>query len=109
MDGYNWGTAAKWSRWTSFETVFRPLYNDYAARKPIMVSETASAEHGGNKAKWIAEAAAAVRSRFPDLVAIVWFNADKPEETDWRVNSSSSALDAFTAWIHDPYFNVFGR
>jgi endoglucanase len=104
MDGYNWGTAADWSSWRSWEDVFRPLYLDFASRKPVMVAETASAERGGHKARWIRNARAAIKARFPQLGAVVWFHDDK--ETDWRVNSSRRSLAAYRAWVHDPYFNV---
>jgi endoglucanase len=107
MDGYNWGTSApSWgSRWVSFEEVFRPLYRDFQRRKPIMVAETASAEAGGSKRRWIADAAAAIKARFPDLVAVTWFDDNKPTETDWRVDSSPGSLSAYKAWVHDRYFN----
>src|SRR5256885_2213761 len=44
IDGYNWGTTQSWSSWSSFASLVRPVYSDYAGRKPIMIAETASAE-----------------------------------------------------------------
>ena len=34
--------------------------------------------------------------------ALVWFHMNK--ETDWRVDSSTSARDAFVPMAADPYF-----
>jgi hypothetical protein len=72
-----------------------------------MVAETASAEHGGDKATWMSHSRAAIKSRFPQLGAVIWFQDDK--ETDWRVDSSPRALAAYRAWVHDPYFNFDTR
>ena len=107
FDGYNWGTAATtWaSSWTSFEDTFLPIYRDFASRKPIMIAETASAEAGGDKGRWMADAQAMIKARWPDVVAVTWFDDNK--ETDWRVDSSSSALAAYRRWVHDPYFDLF--
>ena len=59
-----------------------------------MIAETASTELGGDKAKWITQGLLTdVPSRFPRVRAVVWFQENK--ETDWRVNSSSSALAAY--------------
>jgi Glycosyl hydrolase family 26 len=102
IDGYNWGTTQPWSSWTSFASLVQPVYSDYAGRKPIMIAETASTEQGGNKADWLTGAAIAMKSRFPSLRALVYFDTDK--ETNWSVDSSPAALRAFRALGADPYF-----
>ena len=107
-DGYNWGTVSSWSNWLSWEQVFQVAYNDFANRKPIMIAETASTEIGGDKAQWIADTAAVLKARYPDVASITWFDDNKPTETDWRVDSSSASLAAFKAWASDPYFNLNG-
>ena len=102
VDAYNWGTSQTWSHWRSLARLIEPVYSTYAARKPIMVAETASAEAGGNKADWIRAAARELPSRFPDVKALLWF--DDAKETDWRVNSSSTSLAAFRDLAHASYF-----
>jgi endoglucanase len=102
IDGYNWGTTQSWSRWTAFSTIVSRIYSDYARAKPIMVAETASAEQGGNKAQWIADTASKLKSSFPSIAAFLWFHVNK--ETNWRVDSSPSALEAFRTVGRDPYF-----
>jgi len=104
VDGYNWGTTREWSSWQSFASIFDPLYRGFAGRKPIMISEVSSAEEGGSKAAWIASAARTLKTRFPAVRAVVWFNIDK--EADWRIDSSASALRAFRALAADPYFRA---
>jgi beta-mannanase len=107
MDGYNRGTAGAVSSWRSFSQIFQRLYADYASRKPIMVAESASVEQGGNKADWISGARRAIRDRFTDIRAMVWFNrplAGTP--FDWRLNTSASALTAFETLAQRPYFRA---
>ncbi|MFN2543574.1 MAG: glycosyl hydrolase [Actinomycetota bacterium] len=102
IDGYNWGTAQSWSKWTSFGSIFGDVYNDYAASKPIMIAEVGSTEDGGDKGSWISSAASAMRTSFPSIAAFVWFDVDK--EQDWRADSSSGAMQAYRSVAQAPYF-----
>ncbi len=103
IDGYNWGEARSWSSWTSFSDTFRAVYDDYASKKPIMISETASTEIGGDKAGWIENARQVLKTQYPSIAALVWFHVLK--ETDWRVDSSAASLAAYRSMAADPYFN----
>jgi hypothetical protein len=105
IDGYNHGATEDWTAWRSFEEVFRPIYDAYASVKPIMVGETGSVELGGDKAQWIRDTHTVLKASFPSVAAFVWFNIDKNGH-DWRVNSSSGALEAYRSMGEDPYFNV---
>lgn len=99
FSGYNWGRMYNYSWWTSswqsFEQVFADSYDVMTARtnKPVIITETASTELGGNKAQWITDAFNKLPTRFPRIRIITFFNI--PKETDWRVQSSSSSLLAF--------------
>jgi len=109
IDGYNWGTSRTGKAWQAFAEVFGPTYAAVArlSGKPLMISETASAEQGGDKAAWIADALGAQIPRaFPRIRAIVWFDEDK--ETDWRVASSPASRDAFAAAIASPVYAANG-
>ncbi len=105
IDGYNWGTlynTPDWiSQWQSFGQVFGPSYNVFTTMtsKPLMVSETASTEVGGNKAQWITDMFSELPS-FPRIASVTWFNINK--ETDWRVESSAASLAAFKAAVALP-------
>ena len=104
LDGYNWGSHfSHWQAWLSFEEIFGPGLAQLRAltAKPVMVGEMASTELGGDKAAWITDAFAALK-RHPEIVAFTWFNFDK--ETDWRIQSSPAAQQAFAAGISDPRY-----
>jgi len=97
MDGYNWGTtqtkaANGWdSQWRTFSSIFRPVretLRGLAFDKPICVFETASVDHGGNKALWIKDAFETANKW--GLSGLVWFQVNK--EYDWRINSGGPSL-----------------
>jgi len=63
-----------------------------------MIGEMASTEQAGNKASWISDTYTTQIPRyFPRIKAVVWFNIDK--ETDWRIESSPAAQNAFATAI----------
>ena len=103
FDGYNWGTVQTGSTWRSFASIAGTIYAGLAGKaKPIMLAETASTEQGGDKAAWISGIVPALKTS-PSIKALVWFHMNK--ETDWRVDSSSAARDAFVTMARDAYFN----
>ncbi|SET30450.1 glycoside hydrolase family 26 protein [[Clostridium] polysaccharolyticum] len=97
IDGYNWGTTQSWgSTWQSFDSIFAAPYQALCAiSKPIFITEFSSTEIGGNKAAWITETFNTIRTKYPRIKLVSWFGENK--ETDWRINSSASALAAFKA------------
>ncbi len=102
VDGYNWGTTN--GGWQSFQQLFQDIYPLLAAkRKPIMIGEMSSAQVGGDKAKWIDEIIPTLRSRYPLIKCVVWFDINK--EADWRISSSAAAEAAFVRMAKDAYFN----
>jgi glycosyl hydrolase family 26 len=102
VDGYNWGT--KNGGWQSFQQVFKDIYPLLAAKKkPIMIGEMSSAEAGGDKAKWIDQIIPTLRTNFPLIKCVVWFDINK--EADWRISSSPASEASFIRMAKDPYFN----
>lgn len=97
IDGYNFGNMESWSQWESFSQVFDSSYRTIASftNRPIIISETASTEGGGNKAAWITDAFQKLSSTYPRVSAIIWFDENK--ESDWRIASSSNSLAAYRA------------
>ena len=79
------------------------MLSDVIARfpgKPVIIGEFASEEGSGDaKAQWIRAAFRRLRSH-PAVVGAVWFNMQK--ETDWRVDSSGAALQAYREVLADP-------
>jgi hypothetical protein len=94
-DAYNWGT-------DTFAAMTTRIYSGLSAKnKPIMLGETSTQDV--EKATWISAIIPAMKSQFPMLKALVWFDVNK--ENDWRYDSSSNSLGAFITMAKDPYFN----
>jgi beta-mannanase len=106
LDGYNWGTSQPGRHsWQTFSEIFGRSYDKLArmTKKPMMISETASAESGGDKAAWIRQGLLVqVPKRFPRIRAVIWFHENK--EADWRVNSSKAALKAYREVVSSPLY-----
>jgi hypothetical protein len=104
MSGFNPGPARVPFRWESFDRVNRGRYLQLQRYgKPIVVCETGSPEIGGNKAQWLRSMFHSIRTDYPMLAGLIWFNdfdPKFPDRDDWRVNSSTSALAAFRAGVH---------
>lgn len=106
LDGYNWGTTQSWSQWRALIDVFGPSYATLAqlTAKPMMIAEIGSAEQGGDKAAWITQGLLSdAPTQLPRVRFILWFDENK--ETDWRVNSSSTSLAAFSQVAGSPAFS----
>jgi hypothetical protein len=100
VDGYNWGKTKSWSSWMSFASLYRGIYRDYGGRKPIIVSETASSEDGGNKAEWIRHMWTSLAFRLPHIKAVVW----QERGPIWKVESSKASADAFRHMAISAFF-----
>jgi beta-mannanase len=99
LDGYNWGTSREWATWQSFEKVFENGYyqiSQLPCNHPIMIAEVGCSEEGGEKGQWIKEARNVLINKFNRVHCLNWFNVNK--ECDWRIESSTGSLDAFTAY-----------
>jgi len=95
LDGYNWGTVGT-EQWQTASKLFGASYATLTqlSSKPVVLGEVSSGETGGSKAAWIREGFLhTIPEQFPRVSAVVWFNA--VAEQDWRINTSSSALEAF--------------
>jgi mannan endo-1,4-beta-mannosidase len=114
VDGYNFGAP-----WKVFFDVFDATLTDVdmPAGKPLMITETASTENGGDKAGWITDffaKLAALPAAWPDIHGFVWFNFDKssdPGGIDWRIQSAPSpgstvTEQAFAAGLVTPPFRA---
>lgn len=76
-------------------TLFNPVVNAYGSSKPIIITETAGIDFGGtSKADWIDDLCGYVR-RTPGIGALVWFDTDTHNDTNFRVDSTTGALRAY--------------
>ena len=95
LDGYNWGNSGSES-FADFSKIFASSYATITqlSSRPLIVTETAASEAGGDKAAWIEETfLKTIPEKMPRISAVIWFNENK--ERDWPVNSSQSSLDAY--------------
>jgi glycosyl hydrolase family 26 len=108
-DGYNWAPGRPGDDYRSFKDIFAGFYAWASLHdKPIMVGEFGVQERRpGEKAQWIADARQAIKTDFPRLRAIVYFNSNK--DYDWRLTTSDIALDAFRSLANDPWFHKAPR
>jgi hypothetical protein len=97
LDGYNWGST-NGKAWQSFSQVFDRSLADLRALtgRPLMLAEVGSSPIGGDKAAWISDMFAQLRSH-PEIRAFIWFDLNK--ETDWRIQSSAASARAFAAGL----------
>ncbi len=105
MSGFNDGHTDQYHWWTSLHDVFAQSYTDLTtmSAKPMIITETASTETGGDKAAWITQGFLTdIPVSFPRVRAVVWFDENK--EQDWRVNSSAASLAAYQQVAASPLY-----
>jgi len=114
-DGYNWSPRLPGDRpggkWHPFRDLFPDFYRfGLAHHKRMMVGETGAQEStAGRKATWISRLARALRTRYPRIKAVVYFDAIGSSNGggtyNWRLDTSQSALDAWVRLSHAPWLN----
>jgi hypothetical protein len=106
----NHGTApgGEWAKWRTFDDLFGVQHEAALAwDKPIILTELASAEQGGDKAAWLSDCFTSIRTRYPLVQGVLLFEVASDREwpaINWSVASTSRSLEAFRQTIHDPYF-----
>jgi len=103
IDGYNWGDTKPWSKWTTFEEIFKKCYTKVTVNinKPVIISEFSSAETGGDKALWIKEAVRCVK-KWKRVKAFILFNVDK--EAKWNFSAGTKEAEELKEQLADLYF-----
>ena len=101
LDGYNVGTTGA-DGWKTPAQIFGCSSAAVVGltTPPVIIQETAPSELAGSKALWIGDLAQIIPADFPAVRALVWFERNK--ETDWRVESSQTALAAFQNLAANP-------
>jgi endoglucanase len=113
-DGYNWAPARPNSQWVSFQNIFTSFYAWGAPKaQPLMIGETGVLENApGDKAAWITAMGTTVKTTYPEIKALVYFDAYATANFggwyDWRLDTSTSSFNAFKALAADPYFGGGG-
>ena len=71
----NYGDAAVWSKWWSFDAIYGNFYNVLASfDKPIMLTEFGSLEVGGDRASWYHEALCNLKDKYPTTKSVLFFH-----------------------------------
>jgi hypothetical protein len=98
FDGYDWGGG-------TFTALTSTIYSQFVAanNKPIMLGETSTPLV--EKAAWINGILPAMKSQFPMLKALVWFDVNIGTANNYLYDSSAGSLAAFITMANDPYFN----
>lgn len=101
------GATADWARWRTFYELFDGQYQAAVKwGKPIMLTEVATAEQGGDKAEWIRECFRLLKEKYPLVQAVLLLEVASDREwpvINWSVASSPESLKAFLEAIRDPY------
>jgi hypothetical protein len=113
VDGYNWGDDGPGgcpvdAGWKTFDQIFGPILtsvsNTHSSTKPLMIGEFASVEGTDpmSKANWITDAYGKIKSDWPQIKAVVWYNL--PGECNFAITSSPESLQAYRNAIADPHY-----
>jgi beta-mannanase len=102
------GAQAPWAEWRTFDDLFAPQYEAALQwDKPIMISEMATADQGGDKAAWLRDCFTSLEPRYPLVRAVLLFEVTSDREwpgINWSVAASDESLTAFKEAIDAPYF-----
>ncbi|MBN2036791.1 MAG: hypothetical protein JW768_08630 [Chitinispirillaceae bacterium] len=100
LDGYNYGdNHDKWHEWERFGRVFGlSLQAVKDMGKPLWISETGCPSDLGRRPAWLAEVFAFMDNN-PCVEALLWFNAHKSGEPDFRIESDSASLALLRSWL----------
>jgi hypothetical protein len=118
MTAFNWGA---WQRvdgkprpWIQLDTIVERRLGGFANLpfKPVIITETGSTHRGGNKARWITRGYTALLERFPQVLAVMYFNVDisalgdPNAQENWLLTlpRSRSALRAYRELVQDTRF-----
>jgi hypothetical protein len=102
------GATASWAQWRTFDDLFSGQYQ--AARqwnKPIIITELATAEQGGDKAAWLRDCFTSLQTKYPLVRGVLLFEVQSDREypaINWSVASSPASMAAFEAAITNSYF-----
>jgi hypothetical protein len=110
-DGYNFAPVKPGAQWNTFSTVFGKWYTWASQRpKPLMAAEYGALEDPNNataKSGWYDDMHLVVPTNFPLLQAVIAWSTENTKDGlvyNWNVDSSTAALNAWTAMANDRYF-----
>jgi len=110
LDGYNWANARSHPvPWKSFDQIFAGSYHQVvtriAPRKPMLLGEIASSGGGHQKAEWIRGMFKSLRTKFPRVRGLIWFDQVQ-QGVSWPLETSRLVSKAFAAGLRQPLFQA---
>lgn len=107
ITGYNTGDFYEDETWRSFNEIYAPLYAqvEQQYKQPLMITEFASASHGGDKAEWVEDMFKQIK-KYPRIkVAVWWDGADRTEDKtiarNYYIDENDEILDIFRENLPD--------
>ena len=101
LTSYNLGTGQPGSTWQSFNQGFAATYardQQLYPTKPLLITEFASNNQGGNKVAWIQDMFASLPN-YPAIRYAVWWDANQGS-LHYALNEPPAALTAFSAGLN---------
>jgi glucose/arabinose dehydrogenase len=108
----NQGTVpeAEWAKWHTFDELFSGQYQAALQwDKPMVITELATAEQGGDKAAWLRDCFNSLKAKYPLVQGMLLLEVQSDHEwpeINWSVASSQESLAAFKQAIDDPTFET---
>jgi len=88
--GFNWGTAYSWSSWRTADPLYRDTYRALSHfDKPIMISEIGTTTAGGDARAWIRQTFTRLRTGYPKLKAVLWYDDIDGGGLDFRLQGQT--------------------
>ena len=112
--GFNWGSAYSWSTWRTADPLYRDTYRALTRfRKPIMISEIGTTSAGGDARAWIRQTFARLRTSYPQLHAVLWYDDVDGGGLDFRLQGQTAGAlsqpgSLGTGWLQKPRFKPLG-
>ena len=106
--GFNWGTAYSWSSWSTADPLYRDTYRALSHfDKPIMISEIGTTGDGGDARAWIRQTFTRLRTGYPKLNAVLWYDDIDGGGLDFRLQGQTAGALAQpgalgSGWLQEP-------
>ena len=99
LDGYNFGDGYdQWHHWQSFRGIYEASFLGVKdIGKPLWITEI-GCPADPRRSAWLGDLFAFMDEN-PCVEALLWFNAHKAGEPDFRLQSDSASLNAMRKWL----------
>ncbi|WP_436776000.1 glycoside hydrolase family 26 protein [Yinghuangia sp. YIM S09857] len=94
-------------KYKSFDEIFQPTVQELRkfTQRPVVITETGAVDFDGRKAEWINEMFRQLPGN-PDIIGVIWYEARKERQADWRIAVSPAASAAYRTGMGDARYDV---